>query len=377
MAVYDQPKTSYSDTTPQKRVVSDVISLISPRDTPFLAWGGLANESKFRLVNWPSTAYEVLEDALDPLDSELLNGSITSTATTITVDDASANQIGDVLLIDSEYMVVSAIDTATQIVTVYSRTYGGTAATHADDAAISIVGMARLEGADSSPGPLVDITSRTNYTQIFHKELKVARSSIRLTQYGISDEFDYQANKAVPSLMRKLEKAAIHGVSSAGTATAPRSFAGMKARINVAGANTVSAGGAIVQADFEDALEAAYNDGGMPSMALVSPANMQVIKNLYDSASFLRVQREDTTVGMVINRVSTPFGDVDLLIDRWMPNAQVWILDERHVGMITFYPFTQEPLAKVGDFERAEVVGEFGFVMRHDTTAHAGIVAIS
>jgi hypothetical protein len=37
MASLDQPKTTYSDTTPQIRVITDLISLIDPMDTPFLS----------------------------------------------------------------------------------------------------------------------------------------------------------------------------------------------------------------------------------------------------------------------------------------------------------------------------------------------------
>ena len=377
MAQLDQPKTTYSDTTPQKRVISDVISMIDPRDTPFLAWGGLNNESKFRLLNWPGTTFEVLEDTLETIDGLSLDGSITSTTVTITVDDGTDFKIGDVLLVDSEYLVVSAVNTSTQVLTVYSRTYGGTQATHADNAVISIVGMARLEGAESDAGPVTDVTTRSFYTQIFQDEVKVSRTQNQITQYGIGNEFDYQAAKKVPHLMRLLERSSIRGVSSAGSATAPRSFAGFHTLINVSGANTVSAGGAVVQADFEDVLEACYNDGGKPSMAFVSPANMQVIKNLYDSSAYLRVDRTDTVIGMTVTRVSTPFGDVDLVIDRWMPDSFIDILDPNHIGLVTLYPFTQEPLAKTGDYERGEVVGEFGLVVRHPNKAHGAIVSIS
>lgn len=51
MAVFDQMVTTYSDTTPQKRAITDVISLIDPTDTPLIAsLGGLDGAaSKFRL----------------------------------------------------------------------------------------------------------------------------------------------------------------------------------------------------------------------------------------------------------------------------------------------------------------------------------------
>ena len=52
MTVYDQPKTTYSDTTPHKRVITDIISLIDPSDAPLVdALGGLDGASgKFRFT---------------------------------------------------------------------------------------------------------------------------------------------------------------------------------------------------------------------------------------------------------------------------------------------------------------------------------------
>lgn len=49
MAVFDQPKTSYSATTNAKRIIADAIKLIDPVDTPLLlALGGFDSaRSKF------------------------------------------------------------------------------------------------------------------------------------------------------------------------------------------------------------------------------------------------------------------------------------------------------------------------------------------
>lgn len=52
MAVFDQPKTTYSDTTNAKRIIADAIKLIDPIDTPLLvALGGYASaRSKFDIT---------------------------------------------------------------------------------------------------------------------------------------------------------------------------------------------------------------------------------------------------------------------------------------------------------------------------------------
>ena len=367
----DSPLTSYSDTTPQKRQITDVISLIDPSDAPaVMALGGLDGAmSKFDFLNWPGTSVEWLEDTLAPLTGELLDGSIATNTTAVTVDDASVFQEGHIILVDAEQMWVSAVDTSTEVLTV-TRNYSGTQATHADDAAVEIIGMARLEGDESDDIAFTDRTVGSNYTQIFHKEIKVSRTQDQISQYGIAGEFDYQADKAVPELMRLVEKQLYRGARKAGSATTPRAFGGFGTFITD---NTVDYGAAITQANIEDALEAAYNDGGYgPWVAFCSPANMQVIKNLYDSSDFLRVDRGENTVGMVIETLVSPFGTVDFVMDRWAPNGTVYIVDPNHAGMLTYYPFTQEPLAKGGDYSKGEVVGEFTLCVRQDK-AHAAM----
>ena len=79
---------------------------------------------------------------------------------------------------------------------------------------------------------------------------------------------------------------------------------------------------------------------------------------------------------MNITQVETPFGTVNLVLDRWAPTTIIPLIDAKHAGMMTYYPFTQEPLAKTGDYERSEVVGEFTFCLRQDN-AHALLTNVS
>lgn len=370
----DSPLTTYSDTTPQKRVITDVISLIDPSDTVAIdALGGLDGAAgKFRFVNGKSTVVEWLEDTLAPL-TDTLNGSITVATTTLTVTDASVYQPGFIILIDAEYMWVSAVDVAGELITV-TRNFGGTTASHASNATVSIVSEARLEGDDSDPLAFTDRTTGSNYTQIFHQEVKVTRTQTQIDQYGIANEFDYQTGKAVAHLGRLLNLNLYHGQRKAGSATTPRAAGGFATFITN---NTVAAGGALVQDDFDDAAEAAFNDGGTgPWKAFLSSSNMQVAKGLLDSSSYLRYGRDETGIGMRIEKIVTPFGDVDLILDRWSPTSKVYLVDQNNAGMMTFHPFMFEPLAKDGDYEKAEVVGEFTLCVRQDKS-HAVITGVT
>jgi len=376
MAVFDSPITTYSDTTTQKRVITDVISLIDPSDAPAIeALGGLDGaRSKFRFVNEKETTVEWLEDTLLPLVDALTTTTVTSVATTLNITDGSIYQPGHILLIDSEQLWVSAAAVATNIITVSRGQFGSTAATHTSTAVVYMIGMARLEGASSDPIAFTDRTTNSNWSQILHQEVKVTRTQQHIAQYGISDEMAYQGDKVVPSLMRLLERHFYYNkAGSLGSASAPRLMGGYQAFITT---NLID-GSSLTQAKIETAVLACYNAGSNgPWIALCTPTNRQKIKNFYDTSLFLRVDRTETTLGMNIDRIVTPFGDVDLITDRWAVAAQIAILDPKHIGFYTFDPFFQEPLAKDGDYDKSEVVGEFTLCLR-PCKAHAVLTAVS
>ncbi len=382
MAVTDSPFSTYSDTTTHRRAITDVISLIDPTTTPAIAaMGGLDGAaSKFRFVNWPSKTVEWLEDTHAPL-SDTLNesASITSTVTTITVTDASLYEPGYIIKIDSEYLWVSSAAITTNILTVTRGVAGSTAATHASTASIEIISNARVEGAESTPIAFTTRTTGSNVTQIFHQEVKVPRSQIKLSQYGIADEMAYQKDKAVPAIMRMIEKHIFNSKAlSTGSVSVGRIMNGLQGFITT---NKIS-GASLSQAAFENAVLSAYNNGGGgPWVAFVNPVVKQKIKNFYDttgvaSATILRVSQDTREVGMNIDRINTPFGTVDLVMTRWVASNIVPIVDLQHVGFITYDPFQWEDLAKTGDYERAEVVGEFTFCLRQEK-AHAILTAVS
>lgn len=376
MAVYDQQVTTYSDTTPHIRIVNDVISLIDPVDTPLLvAVGGLDSaRSKFK-IRGNGYKIEWLEDAYAPTSTTANQGTtITTNTTTLTVTDASIFQPGHVIQIDSEYMVINTVDTANNTVAVHSRSYGGTNATHVTTSTIEIVGMARLEGDDADYGPIVDITAPYNYTSIFQKALNISGTQQVIDQYGINDEFSYQANKGVPELSRLIERAIFHGVRAAGSATTPRSFGGLGTFITD---NTVDAGGAIAKSDIDNAMEYAMLDGGMPDLFVVHPSVMNDVRALLDSSSFVRLDQSNSVFGMQkITQMQTQYGNLRVVESRWCPTGSAYLLDSSKVGLYTLRPFGWYELAKTGDSKKGELVGEFSLAVANDM-AHAKITGIT
>lgn len=375
MPIYDGPKTTYSDATTQARVISDVIQMVDPRDTPLIARLGLDGaRSKF---NFQLNGYkiELLEDELDPLETAANNGDeIGDNDTSFGVADASVFQDGHVILIDDEYMVVKSANVQTNVIEVYSRAYGGTNAAHDEDAPIQIVGMARLEGDDADFGPIGDILAPYNLTSIFQKAVQVSGTQQVISQYGIDDEFIYQANKAVPHLLRLVERAAFHGVRAVGAANQPRSMGGLDTYITD---NIQPAGGPITKQDVDILMEEIVMDGGYPDLLVMNPRVANDLRALLDSSSFVRVSQDENKLGMeAIERVMTQYGELELVMDRWCPVHTAYVLESGKVGFYTLRDFELKELARSGDSLKGEVVGEFSLLLANDK-AHGRITGIT
>jgi len=366
------------NTAENKRVITDYIALLDPSDAPFIeAIGGLDGAaSKFRFTN-QGTMVEWIEDTLAPLTGALSIGTAAtvSTATALTVADGNMVQPGHILLIGTELLWVSA--NSSGAITVTRGLGGTTAATLATNAAFTIVGMARLEGDDSDPIGYTDLSTNSNYTQIFHKEIKQTGTAPYQDRWGMTDQMQYESAKSIPEMMRLIERQLQYGKRSAGSTTTPRMMGGYQEFITT---NKASGSGISVAstcpATIEDAVELIYNAGGGGDfLAIVNPATYQLIKNAYDSSAYVRYAPEQNRFGTLVDRIVTPFGDVSFVIDRWQLSNLIPIMKLDNVGMLTLRPWQVEDLAKTGDAEKKQLIGEFTFCMKLEKS-HALLTAV-
>jgi hypothetical protein len=176
--------------------------------------------------------------------------------------------------------------------------------------------------------------------------------------------FAYQAKKALPELFRFIELGFFHGIRAAGSATTIRSAGGIETFVT---SNSVNAGGQISKADVDELMQACFTDGGQPDLLVVNPEVAKDLHNLYDNSSFLRVGvSEGAQLGMnPITRITTQFGTVQLLVDRWCPLAKAYALNKSGAGMSTLRPFFWQALSITGDNKKGEVIGEFSFLLQN------------
>ena len=128
--------------------VSDLVGINSPHETPLLdALGDPARSAR-------STIHEWLEDALLPNTDRVNDATYANalTDTTFVVENANRFRIGDQIRLEgkAEILLVTAVNTGTNTLTV-TRGYGGsTAEALADDLVVHILGNAAgaQEGSD-------------------------------------------------------------------------------------------------------------------------------------------------------------------------------------------------------------------------------------
>lgn len=351
--------TSYDNTVPLKRAVTDRILMADPYDITTILALGLDNASKFNFVNMPNRMYEWLEDVY-PVVSDAANAAnLTndSTTTTITVTTPNLFHVGDVVQIDSEYVWVSSISSS--VLTVV-RNFGGTQATHTTASTLYIRYNARLEGAASSAAPWTEVTSSYNYSTIFHKEVKLSRDDMLFPNYGMAGLKEYRIDKNMDILMEQLNRLPYYGQRQAGSATAARSSGGFGTFITTNA--TALSGAVLLRKNIDDEFQQIFAAGGNTDLILTDAWGQRKINDMYEG--FVQTARAESIGGIMVKQLMHPItGSIaNVVVDRHVPAGYMHLLDTRHCGYITIDPFFYEDLAKTGDFETGQTVGEYGFV---------------
>ncbi len=377
-------KASYTDTAPQVRDVQDLITIVSPKDVPLLkVVVGLAENNgkppRIDTLSQPcfSTKYEWLEDTLDPTSDTLGAAVSDTTGTNWTVADGTKFRKGHVVQCGSEIVWVSGVSSNTVSVT---RGFGAsTPATHANNSALEIIGIAMLEGDDAPAARTTPTTNPYNYTQIFEVPIKVTGTQAALRQYGIADEYKYQTGKAFTSACILLERAIFQGRRSAsgGTTTAARAMGGFPTFITQHIADLSDA--ALTEKDINDLLEGIFISVGasqMPQDIFVGSWLKRKISAMY--APNARMDRGERVAGVVVDKIATDMGEVSVHLGLYNPPASLYAvnLDHLEIGPLRGRGFAEKKLAISGDYMLGEIVGEYVLALRNDN-AHGAIINCS
>jgi hypothetical protein len=364
--------------------VSDLISISSPHETPLL--DALGDPMRFAR----STVHEWLEDELIPNTSTINQATFSPnalTATTFGVAHVARFVVGDIIAVDgsAERMIVTAVTTGSGTITVV-RGYGGTSpAALVDGALLNIFGNAALEGADAAAPRFTSRSRKINWTQIFSATVEVSGSELAVSSIAVADELEYQKHLRLKELLRSLESTVINGLGAAasaeGSATVRRTLRGIRAHLSsnvfVPGQGGFPAGTTLSEEQLNQALRSIWqNSSARVDLIVVGGLQKRAINGFV--ASNRRFTPQSDAYRDLVSTYESDFGVCRVVLARAVPRGTVLLLDSSRIEVLPLSgrSFHYKPLARTGDRESGQLIGEYTLELRNEN-AHGVIEGLA
>ncbi|MHC4292631.1 MAG: SU10 major capsid protein, partial [Planctomycetota bacterium] len=317
--------------------VSDVISIVSPFETPLLDVLG----DSLRAAT--STHHEWLEDTLLPNKDAINDGSILDGETETAFDVAGGDRFraGDQIQVTGSKELMLVTDVSSNTLNVIRGYAGTTAEEISNGQELNILGNAALEGGDRPTARFTNRTRCGNFTQIFTAAAEVSGSDLAASQLGLADEMDYQKAERLRELLRDLENTVINGGAPAanpqGSGTIRRTMKGVLAHLATNVFNTGDTGFPTGDTLDEDKINYVLrkiweNSNGNVDTIVVGGFQKRKIN------AFLSAVRGyssgDTTYRDGVSAYESDFGLCRIVTTRWMPQDAVMLLDSSRVNVL-------------------------------------------
>ncbi len=238
-------------------------------------------------------------------------GGYNDTTTLIVVDSGAVFAAGDLLHVErtNELMLVTAVSTNTLTVV---RSFGAVAAAALlDDDYVLNVGPAKAEAAGTSDMRTNQTTKYTSYTQIFERSVQLS-GTLAASVPNTENERVRLRREQMHEIARDIELACLFGdpgESNSG-GTIRRSTSGF---IRFANANVSDANGTITKAEFLDFLSQVFAKGAQTKLGFAGYAAAAILTSLWSSTE--RSTVESKVVGLTFQRIATPWGNLDLIVN--------------------------------------------------------------
>ena len=199
----------------------------------------------------------------------------------------------------------------------------------------------------------------------------------------VTDEMGFQVKASLLQIARDLEYNFLNGViAEPATNATPRKTNGL---INAITTNVVDlSAGDLTVAAFLDAMQLAWENGGLQEgetrTAILNATLKRAVTTLFIKDQNFR-QMDRNVGGVNLTTIETDFGDLNLLLDRYMPVDKVVLASLEDISPVFLlipgkgFLFA-EPLAKNGSADRTQIYGEVGLKYGNEKK-HAKIVGAS
>lgn len=352
---------SYNLTVETKVNMDELIYLLNPQDLPLQT--GVGSDGLSIVPTEPvdnRVFYWLVEDV--PLPRGTLNADIDNAVTSIalTAGHGVRFAVGDVLLLDSE--IVSVTANASDTLTVVRASSGTSAAAHTA-ATCEVIGLGTvLQEGNIGVANFRGRDSLYNYTQIFSKKLQITRTEQRIPKYGVPNELNKQVLNNMLNLSVGVEQSGLYGVRYEDSATQRRQTAGLMSMITT---NVNTSDPWLVVEGVEARQSEVYDLGGMIDILMARPKAFQALNNITGVERIQTVTIDDARRGRMRARtLITEFGEVTLVRNRWMKRGDaVGYRREQFVKRV-MDPLTLQPLAKTDDTDIFMMLTELGWMLK-------------
>ncbi|MGF9711630.1 SU10 major capsid protein [Paenibacillus naphthalenovorans] len=362
------PKIYNADLIGKKLSVVDEILLLNPHQTPLINLLGFSDAVTQINHQW-------FEDEIFGDESSVVGAKL-ATDTSVVVANAEPFRVGHVIKIGDELLYVSAINAGTKTLTITRGYAGTTAAAIADGAKVEVQFVEGTEGADARAARYKARTSASNYTQIFDDSIEVTGTAEAVTQYGISDLYEYEKQKKQIELALSLEKALINGIAyQSGNV---RQMRGIRSFIQT---NVIDAAGAAVDGNrLNDALQLVYEKGGFASggnyKIMVAAKQKRAISAL--DANKIQITQSENSRGQVVDMFVSDFGQFEIVLNNNLDSKEIIIMDANRAKIrpLVGRDFFHKYMGEQGDYTRGILVGEYTLEFLQEK-AHARIKGLA
>ena len=277
-----------------------------------------------------------------------------------------------------EVLFVAEVDGGDARVT---RGYGGTPQGTAPAAGdvLEVVANAAAEGADAADARFTLRQRRSNTTQIFAATIEVSGSMLAVRQAGVADEMEFQKMMRLKELARELESAVLNGVADAappagnpaGGPAAPRTMRGILPSIQThrfrPGQGGFPGETDLTEAQLNLALRQVWEAGGTGVDTIVVGGRQKRAINAFVGTDRRYAPRGDVYrdgVGLY----ESDFGVCRVVMSRHVPRDAALLLDSGRAAVLPLAgrSFGFKPLARTGDRECGQIVGEYTLEFRNE-----------
>lgn len=357
-----------ADLIGKKESVVDELLLLNPHQTPLINLLGFSPAvSQVEHVWYEDEIYA---------DESTVAGAKLVTDTTVVVADAEPFRPNQVIKIGEELLLVTAVNTVSKTLTVTRGYAGTTAAAINDGAKVEVQFVEGTEGRDAREGRFKKRVRKSNLTQIFDDTIEISGTAQAVTQYGISDLYEYEKQKKQLELALQLEKALINGIKYENGQV--RQMDGLRSLIKT---NVTSASSAaLTDAMINDLAQKVYEKGGFASggrYVIMVPAKQKRAISAFAKDSIRFTQAENVR-GQVVDMFVTDFGQFEIALNNNLNADELYLVDANRVAIrpLEGREFFHKFLGEKGDSTNGMLVGEYTFEFQQEK-AHGRIKGLA